>query len=199
MNLNDFKRLIQPLRNKIFLLLGRAVLEAVKNTELTQKIQITALNEEVISDMERFQEYGFETYPLEGSEVVAVFLNGNRDHGIAICVHNRDYRPKDLVEGEVAVYTDEDGETDGHRAHFKRSQILEIKNKELIIHSKTKVEINTENAVVNCSGKATIKATTGCDIDGGAGNLGHVITEKSGCPFTGIAHLDPSTDVTASK
>lgn len=184
MNLNDFKRLIQPLRNKIFLLLGRAVLEAVKNTELTQKIQITALNEEVISDMERFQEYGFETYPLEGSEVVAVFLNGNRDHGIAICVHNRDYRPKDLVEGEVAVYTDEDGLAGGHRIWFKRGQI---------------VEIDCKDVTVNATGKVTIKATTGCDIDGGAGNLGHVITEKSVCPFTGIAHLDPSTDVTASK
>jgi len=122
MNLNDFKRLIAPLRNKIFLLLGRAILEDVKNTELTQKIQITALNEEVISDMERFQEYGFETYPLEGAEVLAVFFNGNRDHGIAVCVHDRRYRPKDLVAGEVVVYTDEDA-TLPFRVQMKRGRI----------------------------------------------------------------------------
>lgn len=127
MNLNDFKRLIQPLRNKIFLLLGRAILEAVKNTELTQKIQVTALSGEVITDMERFQEYGFETYPLEGAEVIAVFLNGNRDHGIAVCVHDRRYRPQDLVEGEVIVYTDEDKilpfriQMKRGRIHFRRS------------------------------------------------------------------------------
>jgi phage baseplate assembly protein V len=125
MDLNDFKRLITPLRNKIFLLLGRAVLEAVKNTEMTQKIQITALDEEVISDMERFQEYGFETYPLEGAEVLATFFNGNRDHGITICVHDRRYRPTDLAAGEVAVYTDED--SSDFRIHLKRGRIFGIK------------------------------------------------------------------------
>jgi len=56
MNLNDFKRLINPLKNKIFLLLGRGILTVINNSELTQKIQIIALNEETISDMERFQE-----------------------------------------------------------------------------------------------------------------------------------------------
>ena len=122
MNLPNFKRLIQPLRNKIFLLLGRAVLMAVYNTKLTQEIQINALDGETITDMERFQEYGFETYPLEGAEVLAVFFNGNRDHGIAICVHDRRYRPKDLVAGEVAVYTDEDD----FRIHLKRGRIFNI-------------------------------------------------------------------------
>jgi len=126
MLLNDLKRLIQPLRNKIFLLLGRAILEAVKNTELAQKIQVTALNGEVISDMERFQEYGFETYPLEGAEVAAIFLNGNRDHGIAICVHDRRYRPQNLAEGETALYTDEDEPAQQHRVHLKRGQIIEL-------------------------------------------------------------------------
>ena len=184
MFLNDFKRLIQPLRNKVFLLLGRAILEVVKNTELAQKIQVTALNGEVISDMERFQEYGFETFPLEGAEVAAIFLNGNRDHGIAICVHDRRYRPTDLSEGEVANYTDEDDEAGGHRIWFKRGQIIEI---------------DCKDVTVNATGKVNINAATGADIDGGAGNLGGVITEKCMCPFTGINHLDPSTDVKASK
>ena len=132
MNLPDFKRLIAPITRKIFLLLGRGILQAIDNSEGTQKIQITALDGETISDMERFQEYGFETYPLSNSEVLSVFFNGNRDHGIAICVHDRRYRPKDLTEGEIVMYTDEDATTPfriqmkRNRIHYRRSDIEDI-------------------------------------------------------------------------
>lgn len=104
MNLPDFKRLISPLQRKIFLLLGRGILKLIVNSEMTQKVQITALDGETISNMERFQEYGFETYPKTDSETLTVFLNGNRDHGITICVHDRRYRPTDLTEVDVRVY-----------------------------------------------------------------------------------------------
>ena len=132
MNLNDFKRLIRPLQNKIFLLLGRAILKAIDNSEGTQKIQVIALSGETITGMERFQEYGFETYPFTEAEVAAFFLNGNRSHGIALCVHDRRYRPKDLSEGEVALYTYEDATTPFRiqlkegRVHFRRSNIEDI-------------------------------------------------------------------------
>lgn len=122
MNWNDWKRLIAPVQRKIFLLLGRALLTAVNNAEGTQKIRIVALDNETITDAERFQEYGFETYPHTDAEVAMIFLNGNRDHGIAVCVHDRRYRPKDLVEGEICAYTDEDAI--GHRIHFKRGRII---------------------------------------------------------------------------
>jgi len=130
MNLNDFKRLIRPLQNKIFLLLGRAILKAIDNSEGTQKIQVIALNNETITGMERFQEYGFESYPFTEAEVAAFFLNGNRGHGIALCVHDRRYRPKDLSEGEVAIYTDED--SSDFRIHLKRNRIFDIKGDQKI-------------------------------------------------------------------
>jgi len=149
MTWNDFKRLIAPIQRKIFLLLGRALLTAVNNSEGTQKIQITVLNNETITDVERMQEYGFETYPFTGAEVMTLFLNGNRDHGIAVCVHDRRYRPKDLVEGEVCMYTDEDQETDGHRVHLKRGQIVEVDGKQLIVNSGTSVTVNAPLATVN--------------------------------------------------
>lgn len=132
MNLSDFRRLIRPITNKVFLLLGRAVLKAIDNSEETQKIQVIALSEETISDIERFQEYGFETYPWEEAEVFIGFLNGNRDHGIALCVHDGRYRPTDLVQGEIAIYTDEDASTPfrvqmkRNRIHFRRSDKEDI-------------------------------------------------------------------------
>ncbi len=132
MNLNDLKRLLRPIQNKIFLLLGRAILTAINNSEGTQKIQIVALQGETITDAERMQEYGLETYPLTEAEATMIFLNGNRDHGLAICIHDRRYRPKDLVEGEVALYTYEDTTTPfriqmkRNRIHFRRSDKEDI-------------------------------------------------------------------------
>ena len=98
-------RFLTPIKRKIFLLLGRAILSAVNNNGKTQTLQISALHGETITDIERLQEYGFESYPLSNSsEVLAVFLNGNRDHGLVITVHDRDNRPTDLKEGDTRFY-----------------------------------------------------------------------------------------------
>jgi phage baseplate assembly protein V len=50
------------------------------------------------------QGYGFASVPLEGSEVFAVFANGERDAGVALAYDDRRRRPKDLAPGEVALY-----------------------------------------------------------------------------------------------
>lgn len=102
-------------------MVGRAVLSAVDNSETTQKVQVVALYDETITGIERFQEYGFETRPEKDAEVLVVFINGNRDQGIAACVHDRRYRPQDLAPGDVALYTSEDGGTGDHRIHLKKS------------------------------------------------------------------------------
>lgn len=126
MILPDLRRLLAPLKKRIFLLAGRAILSAVDNAEGTQKLMVTVLNNETINGVERFQEYGFETYPFADSEPFVVFLNGNRDHGFAICVHDRRYRPTDLVEGEAVVYTDEDKAAGDHRVHLKRGKKIDV-------------------------------------------------------------------------
>jgi phage gp45-like len=177
----DFRRLIEPIKRKIFLVLGRAILKAINNTEGTQKIQVIALADETITDMERFQEYGFETYPLAEAEVAAIFLNGNRDHGIALCVHDRRYRPSDLVSGEVAIYTDEDATTP-FRIHLKRGRIVYSrtdKNQEVV---DTEKYINSPKIVLGSDTWASVRKLiderfqtlfnthTHGGIDPGAGN-----------------------------
>lgn len=141
-NLSDFKRLIAPLQRKIYLFAGRAILTAINNSESTQKIQIIGLSGETITDIERFQEYGLETYPKANAEALTLFLNGNRDHGITICVHDRRYRPDDLSEGEAALYTHEDQNTHNHRIHLKAGQIIDALG--LIINIIGATKINEE-------------------------------------------------------
>jgi len=101
---NDIQRLLAPLKRKIFLLLGRAILTAIKNTEGTMMIQVTGLKGETITDVEKLSEYGFESRPRVGAETLVMFLNGNRDQGIALNIHDRRYRPKDLADGDVVMY-----------------------------------------------------------------------------------------------
>ncbi len=139
MELRDFNRLINFVKKKIYLLIGRAILTAINNDEKTQKVQVTGLKNEPISDIERMQEYGFETYPKTGTaEAIVLFQNGNRDQGLVICVHDRDKRPTDLTEGNVRMYDwnnnkitlTDDGITiedvTGNKIDLKNTGVIEI-------------------------------------------------------------------------
>ncbi len=146
-----FDRLLRPIKNKIFLMIGRAVLKAVKNTEGTQKMQALFLADELLQDIERFQEYGFEAYPHDGAEILANFVNGNRRQGVISCVHDRRHRPKDLVEGEVVIYTDEHISAGGHRIHLKRGQIIDVTAKSIIETIMDSITKNTKIVVINAT------------------------------------------------
>jgi phage baseplate assembly protein V len=123
MTFADIQRLLMPIKRKIFLMIGRGIVEAINNSEKTQKIQITGLNNETITDIERVQNYGFESYPSASTntEAVIVFGNGNRDQGISICVQNREYRPTDLSVDDVCVYDKSD-----NRVWLKDGDTLKI-------------------------------------------------------------------------
>jgi len=117
-------RLLAPLKNKIFLLIGRAVLKAVKASEGTMRVQVSGLKDETITDMEYVQNYGFTCYPKVGSaETVNLFVNGSRDNGVTIIVNDREYRPTDLAEGEVCVY-----DHNGSRITLKTDKSIIIKS-----------------------------------------------------------------------
>lgn len=101
-----FRRWIDELKRRIFLIIGRGVVYAINNETKIQKIQITGLNSETLTDIERPQNYGFESYPdVTDAEAVIAYIGGNRDQGLALVVHDRENRPDDLEEGDVRLYT----------------------------------------------------------------------------------------------
>ena len=114
------ERILRPLRQRINLIIGRAILAAVANSGKTQRLQLDLMAGEVSTGVERFEEYGFESYPEAGAEAVAVFLAGNREHGIVLCVHDRRYRPTDLAEGDTQIYTKWGRSGGGHRIWLRR-------------------------------------------------------------------------------
>lgn len=124
------RRLLNPIINRLSLIVGRAVVKVISSESGEhQRLRLIALNAETISKIERIQDYGFESYPHEDSEAVGIFIGGNRDNGVVIVVGDRRYRPQDLSQGEAALYTDEDQLSGGHRIQLKRGQIIHLLGK----------------------------------------------------------------------
>lgn len=109
MKIDDLKQLITnmvaPLRNRVYTMITRAVIESVKNDSGMQTIKAALLAGEIRDSMEHFKEAGFTSTPIAGAEAVAVFPGGNRDHGIIIVVNDRRSRPTDIPEGGAAIYS----------------------------------------------------------------------------------------------
>lgn len=160
--INDFKRLIRPLRNKLFLLIGRALMSAIDNSEGTQKINISLLQNESLSGVERLENYGFTSHPKPGAECLTLFLNGNRNQGIVVVVHDRRYKPTDHLEGESILYTDEDATAQDDRIHLKRDKIHQHKSNQHLVDAIVKAIFTTPlfrvtSGTVELASQATLK------------------------------------------
>lgn len=114
-------RIVAPLRDRVMLMVARGVVERVRDNRKLQEVQAQVGAGQLAGRLERFQEYGFTSKPKPGAECVAVFVGGNRDHGLVVAVDDRRYRITGMESGEVAIYTDE-----GDCLHFKRNHVVEL-------------------------------------------------------------------------
>lgn len=119
----DVRRITDTIRKKIFLVAGRGTLKTVDNTKTTAKVQGEFIKDEIISDIEKLEDYGFTSYPEEGAQIVAIFIDGNREQGLAIRTHDRRYRPTDLEPGEACMY-----HKSGSRVTMKADGSIEVES-----------------------------------------------------------------------
>lgn len=112
-------RFLAPLKRRILLMIGRAVVGLVNDDLKLQALQISLLDGEVRNDVERFQNYGLTSHPHPGAEGIAASVLGSRDHCVVIAIDDRRYRLKALAQGEVALYDDL-----GHKVHLTREGII---------------------------------------------------------------------------
>ena len=97
-------RLLNPLKRRIMNMVARAKVTAVDISKKLPKLRVSMLDGEDSTNIEYFQQYGFASVPKEGGEAIIIFIGGNRDHGIALSVEEREKRLADLEKGEVAIY-----------------------------------------------------------------------------------------------
>lgn len=69
-----------------------------------QTLQVRLLAGEIKDGMEHFEPFGFTAVPQADAEAIALFLGGDRSHGVIIAVGDRRYRVTDLSPGESAMY-----------------------------------------------------------------------------------------------
>jgi phage baseplate assembly protein V len=121
MDLRALSRLLEPVVNRLRLLVGRGHLTRVNDATAVQTVQAVFLAGETHEGMERLQQYGFTSHPHPGgaTETLALFVGGDRGNGVVICAGDRQYRLRPLAEGEVALYDDL-----GQVVHLRRGGIL---------------------------------------------------------------------------
>lgn len=158
-----FKRMMEPLKNRIMLAISRAVVETIKDAGGLQVAQISLLADEVQDNVERYQNYGMTSNPPDNSEGIAVFPGGDRSHGILIAVDNRQYRLKGLEKGEVALFTDE-----GDYIKLKRGNEIEFSTHKLTVNATTEINMTSPTVKINAS---TIFEVT-CPGSSFIGNVG---------------------------
>ena len=109
-------KMLRPIKNRISLMVSRAVLVLIDDGTTLQQLQARILGEELLDDLERFQQYGFTSVPHSGAEAIALSVGGQRSHTVVINVDDRRYRLRGLKGGEVALYDDR-----GQYIHLTRS------------------------------------------------------------------------------
>ena len=121
---------------------------SVDDSKETQRVTMDLLVNEQ-RKVKRFQPYGFTTHPpLKGKPFdpsLMLLFGPTKSDGVAILVGDRQYRIKNLVEGEICLYDDL-----GNYAWFRRDKI-EVK-------SKDEVEVNAPVVDVNAAMAVTVNA-----------------------------------------
>lgn len=169
-------RKLGPLARRVASMVARAVVKVVDEAKKMQLVQVVLSEGETRDEVERPQNYGFSSVPLDGAEAVVVFVGGRRDHGLAIAVDDRRYRIRNLESGEVAVY-----DRTGSKIVLKANGDIELTPSS-----------GTAKFVGDVSVTGTLTATT--DVIGGGKSLkthshlaGALLTGPSpGAPVTGL-------------
>lgn len=100
-------------------LMARGTVSAADGQKKMRVLQCKFLAGETRDGLEHFEPYGYTSEPLKDGqpEALALFFDGDRSHGVVVCVADRRYRLK-IEPGEVAIYDDV-----GQKVHLKRDGI----------------------------------------------------------------------------
>lgn len=110
---------MRQLYNRIGNMLARGVVRTVNAAGKLQILQLGLLAGETKDRLEHMEPYGFTSHPMRGAEAVAVFLDGDRAHGVVLVVADRRYRLAGLAAGEMAIHDDQ-----GQKVHLTRAGIV---------------------------------------------------------------------------
>lgn len=185
---NAVQAMIKPLRNRVYNIVSRAVLEAVNDSGKMQVIKVSVLAGENRDDVEYFQDYGFTSVSKAGAEALILCPQGNREHMIAIKVGDRTVRIKGLASGDVAMFDDV-----GNKIHLKQNGTIEIVAATKVLVTSPEAEFSGN---VKVKGNLTVEGKETVTGDATAGNVisNGAVTAASGA-ISGLTVGTPGTDL----
>jgi len=142
--MDTLTRLLKNLQSRVLLMIGRGVLKAVSDNSNAQLCQVSLLDGELKSNVERVQNYGVTSVPPEGALATVLFVGGDRSNGLIIAAEDRKIRVKGLKAGEVAIYTDE-----GDEIYLKRGNEIAFKTKTMTVSAQSAVDITAPAITLN--------------------------------------------------
>lgn len=162
---------IQGLVNLLKLVVGRGRVKSLNDDGAVQILQ-TVLSPKETANLKRLAEFGFASRPPNDSDVIALFVGGDRSNGVVIASGNQRLRFKLENDGEVALH-----DAFGKSLWFK-------KNGGVVL------EANGQNVEVNGAADVTINATGTVTVNAGAIDLTADTTITGNIHVTGNAVVD---------
>lgn len=99
-----FNRAIEPIKNRLMLMVSRGVSNSVDDGSGIQTMQLTGLAGETKRKVPSIQHYGFSSHPPPGADLVMLSVNGNRENAVVVGTEHRDFRFTALAEGDAIIY-----------------------------------------------------------------------------------------------
>ncbi|CAB3779416.1 hypothetical protein LMG28688_00835 [Paraburkholderia caffeinitolerans] len=135
------------LARRVLLAIGRGRVSTSNDSGVVQLVQTKFNDLETIDDMPRVAEFGFTSRPPDGSDVLAVFIGGDRSNGVIVGTNHQGSRPTGLAVGETMIFSQ-----DGKSVYLTSGGgiIVEAKGQDVVVN-------DARNVTWNCSGDFTLK------------------------------------------
>jgi phage baseplate assembly protein V len=165
------------LNNAIRNMIARGVLRSVNDETGVQTNSVEIFADEAKDNCERFQNYGFTSYPAGDAEAIMVFPGGARSAGVIVALDDRATRMVGLLPGEVAMYnpggrnfvimhTDGKIEIQGPEDVTIKAKRLQVDVEEdVTVNAKEAVTVNAKSAAVTVEEAVTVVAPGGVLFD----------------------------------
>lgn len=145
------KTVMRPLSRCVQLMLGRCVLKVLMDENPSQVMKVAMYVGEIRDEVERLQDYGYSSNPLEGAQGLVGFVGGDRAHGVIIKMDDRRYRPRKQKPGALMLYTyanrKDDADTEHHIYFDPESRLVRIRARYMLVDVDDNITLKAGNNI----------------------------------------------------
>lgn len=140
----DSGGVLQRMMRRIQLATGWGRVTFSDDSKTAQLLQVKLNDSETRDGTPRIAEFGFTSRPPQGSDVLVVFLGGDRSKGVVVATAHQASRPANLREGESMIY-----DLWGKSIYLTQSGgiVVEAKGTPVTVNNATTVTINAAQAI----------------------------------------------------